>query len=107
MRPTDAMIAASSSGLIVRRSITSASMPSAASSSAASSDRVRAHPHATTVTSAPGRTTDALPSGTTWSVDSGTSPRVVQSRADSMKTTGSGDRIADFSNPFASAGFDG
>ena len=64
----------SSSGSSVRGSMTSALMPSASSAVAASSALWTSMPLATTVTSSPGRTMLAEPSGTVHYGSSGTSP---------------------------------
>jgi len=70
---TEATIVSTSSGRIVRRSITSAWMPASASASAARSARSTIRPKATIVTSAPSRSTFALPIGSTKSSSLGTS----------------------------------
>ena len=70
---TDSTIVSMSSGRIVRRSITSASIPSSASFSAAFSARSTISEKAVMVTSPPSRRTLALPIGTTKSSSFGTS----------------------------------
>jgi pyruvate/2-oxoglutarate/acetoin dehydrogenase E1 component len=65
-RPVDSTLSStvsSSSGLVVRRSMTSHSRPSTASSAAASRDVCTIRPSVTIVTSAPSRTTLASPNG--------------------------------------------
>ena len=60
---TDSRIVSVSSGLVVRGSMISASIPDEASSSAASSAVFTIRPMATIVTSPPSRTTFASPNG--------------------------------------------
>ena len=60
---TDSYTVSSSSGLVVRRSMISASIPSAASSSAACWAMPTMRPMATMETSSPSRTTLASPNG--------------------------------------------
>ena len=61
---TDSSTVSSSSGLVVRRSITSTETPLPASCSAASSEVCTIRPSVTMVTSLPSRTTFASPNGT-------------------------------------------
>src|SRR5688500_11573739 len=67
VRRTDSSTASLSSGRSVRRSTTSVSIPSPATVSAAASAWCTASPYVTSVRCLPGRTTCALPSGTTCS----------------------------------------
>ena len=93
---------------MVRRSITSASMPSSlAIFSAAISDNRSIRPNDTIVTSLPSRATRETPNGTVKSGSSGTSPFIPYSAALSRKITGSRPRMAVFNIPFASAGVAG
>ena len=91
---------------MVRRSITSASMPSAASASAASSARGTIWPAATMVMSSPARAMRATPKGTKCS-PTGTSPFEAKSAFGSSMITGSPARSAVFISPLASAGVEG
>ena len=65
--PTEAAIASQSYGWIVRRSITSASIPSSASLFAARRLRSTSAPYVTIVTWSPARAIRALPNGTMYS----------------------------------------
>ena len=69
MRSTEAITVSMSSGLIVRRSMTSQSMPSPASSSAAASESCTPFMTETIVRSEPARATRALPKGSGLRVD--------------------------------------
>ena len=100
---TEVVSVATSSGRKVRRSMTSASMPSAAKASAASRARPTMIEKAVMVTSAPARTTLALPIGSTKSGSVGTSKVCPYITSFSRKTIGLGSRMAAFSKPLASA----
>ena len=99
-------IVSTSSGMIVRRSITSASIPSPASASAASSARGTICPAATSVIASPSRAIRATPKGTKCS-PTGTSPLEAKSAFGSSMMTGSPARSAVFIRPLASAGVEG
>ena len=93
--------------MIVRRSITSASIPSAASASAASSARGTICPAATSGdVASPARAIRATPNGTKCS-PTGTSPFEAKSAFGSSMITGSPARSAVFISPLASAGVEG
>jgi hypothetical protein len=83
----DVSTVSQSSGAIVRRSITSASMPSAASRSATTRLSCAMRENDTIVTSVPVRVTAALPIGTMWSSAKPGPVRSYSSRC-SMTTTG-------------------
>src|SRR5580765_4899659 len=106
VRPTDARTVVASRGTRQRRSTTSTETSSAASSSAAASASGTVDARATTVTSVPGRTTAASPSGTTWSGGAG-SPLLANRPLCSKNTTGSSLRIAEAMRPTTSDGVDG
>ena len=88
---------------MVRRSMTSASMPCFASSSAAVSATPTMRENAVMVTASPGRTILALPIGTIQSGSVGTWKLWPYSTSFSRKMTGLGSRIAALSRPLASA----
>ena len=88
VRETEAMTVSVSSGTTVRRSTTSQSIPPPARASAAARTVCTCAPHATTVMSAPARTTFATPKGT-YSSSTGISSIELKRDFGSMKMTGS------------------
>ena len=92
---------------MVRKLITSASMPSLANSSAAAKALPTISAKAVMVTCLPGRSIFARPIGKTKSSPSGTSELWPYMISFSRKITGLGSRIAAFSKPLASAAFHG
>ena len=98
---TDAMMVCVSSGLSVRGSITSSSMPSFSRIAAASRARGTMMEMAITVKCRPGRLTSALARGIVYR-SSGTGPLVRYKSLCSMKTTGLLSRMAEMSSPLAS-----
>ncbi len=106
VRATEPSTAAASSGTSVRRSMTSASTPSAASSPAAARQVPTVMDSPTRVTSRPGRTVRAWPSGMNCSPSLISSLRPYSALCSNTRT-GSSSRTAAASRPNASAGLAG
>src|SRR6185369_4746303 len=104
VRSTDAITVSMSSGLIVRRSITSQSMPSRARASAAARESCTPFITDTIVRSEPALAMRAWPKGIG---SSPTSPFKPSRRLCSRKSTGFSSRIACLSRPLASPGVEG
>src|SRR5258708_3010189 len=102
----DSIRVLSSSGQVVRGSITSALIPLSSSKFAASSAICTMLLVATSVMSVPSRFTSATPNGMVYS-SSGTAPFSLYIILSSKKTTGLSSRIAVLSSPLASYGVDG
>ena len=103
---TDSSTVGRSKGCKVRGSTTSTEIPSASSAVAASSASVTMRPCATIVTSVPGRTTAATPSGTSYG-SAGTSAVAPSRNLFRTKITGSSSRTDAISSPLASYALDG